>query len=199
VFSRQDPEAKKPEDWDEREQIPDPADEKPAGYDDIPATIPDAEATKPEDWDEEEDGTWSAPEVANPEYKGEWTPKMIDNPAYKGIWTAPDIDNPDYKHSDTLYQFTDSKFVGFELWQVKAGTIFDNIIVTDDVAAATTFAEETWAKTKDAEKAAFDKVKEEEKAATPPADELPTGGDSKPAAEEEEDDEDDYDEPKPEL
>lgn len=42
--------------------------------------------------------------------------------------------------------------------QVKAGSIFDNIIVSDDFEAAKTFAEETWLKTKDAEKEAFDKV-----------------------------------------
>jgi calreticulin len=52
----QDPDAKKPEDWDERPKIGDPTDVKPEGWDDIPATIPDAEATKPEDWDDEEDG-----------------------------------------------------------------------------------------------------------------------------------------------
>ena len=51
-----DPKATKPEEWDERAKIGDPEDIKPAGYDDIPATVPDAEATKPEDWDEEEDG-----------------------------------------------------------------------------------------------------------------------------------------------
>ena len=49
--------------------------------------------------------------------------------------------------------------------QVKSGSIFDNIIVTDDFATAETFAKDTWGKNKDAEKAAFDKVKEEEKAA----------------------------------
>lgn len=45
--------------------------------------------------------------------------------------------------------------------QVKAGSIFDNIIVTDDLATATAFAEETWATGKEAEKAAFDKVGDE--------------------------------------
>lgn len=116
----QDPNAKKPEDWDERAEIADPEDKKPEGWDDIPATIPDKEAKKPEDWDEEEDGTWEPPMIPNPEYKGEWKPKMIKNPAYKGIWVAPDIDNPEYKHDDKLYNYKDLKFVGFELWQVGA-------------------------------------------------------------------------------
>ena len=64
----------------------DPEDKKPAGYDDIPAEIPDPEATKPDDWDDEEDGEWEAPMVDNPAYKGPWKPKMIPNPAYKYVW-----------------------------------------------------------------------------------------------------------------
>ena len=63
-------------------------------------------------------GTWEPPTIANPEYKGEWKQKQIDNPAYKGIWVAPDIDNPEYKPDPTLYHYKDSKYLGFELWQV---------------------------------------------------------------------------------
>lgn len=36
--------------------------------------------------------------------------------------------------------------------QVKAGTIFDNVLVTDDVEYAKSFAENTWGKSKEAEK-----------------------------------------------
>jgi len=46
---------------------------------------------------------------------------------------------------------------------VKAGTIFDNILVTDDLAEAQKFAEITKA-TRDAEKKAHDKAEEERKA-----------------------------------
>ena len=143
-----DPEAKKPDDWDERAMIPDENDVKPEGYDDIPETITDPEAKKPEDWDDEDDGEWEAPTIPNPEFKGPWTQKEIDNPDYKGIWEAPDIPNPDYKADPTLYKFDDLRYVGFELWQVKAGTIFDNILVTDDVDYAKKFAEDTWGKNK---------------------------------------------------
>jgi calreticulin len=190
-----DPKATKPEDWDERAKIEDPEDVKPAGWDDIPATIPDPDATKPDDWNDEEDGTWEAPTKPNPEFKGEFKAKQIDNPAYKGIWVAPDIDNPEYKPDPLLYNYKDLKYVGFELWQVKSGSIFDNIIVTDDLKAAETFAEETWGKSKEAEKAMMDKIKEAEKAeaaAKAPA-ETPAGeasGDAAPA-----DDVDDYDYP----
>lgn len=81
-----DPKESKPKDWVDDAQMPDPADVKPAGYDDIPAKIPDAAAKIPEDWDVEEDGEWTAPQVDNPAYKGPWKAKQIANPAYKGVW-----------------------------------------------------------------------------------------------------------------
>jgi calreticulin len=158
-----DPNAKKPEDWDDRKMIPDPADKKPEGWDDIPAEITDPNAKKPEDWDDELDGEWEAPMIDNPDYKGEWQPKMIDNPAYKGEWVHPMIANPDYVDDDTLYRFTDNKYLGIEIWQVKAGTIFDNFLVTDDVNEANKFAELTKA-TQAGEKKMFEKEEEERKA-----------------------------------
>ncbi|CAN6971610.1 unnamed protein product [Brassica rapa subsp. trilocularis] len=169
-----DPSAKKPEDWDDKEYIPDPEDTKPAGYDDIPKEIPDADAKKPEDWDDEEDGEWTAPTIPNPEYNGEWKPKKIKNPNYKGKWKAPMIDNPDFKDDPELYVFPKLMYVGVELWQVKSGSLFDNVLVCDDPEYAKQLAEETWGKLKDAEKAAFDeaekKREEEESKDAPTAD-----------------------------
>lgn len=133
------------------------------GYDDIPEKIADKDAKKPEDWDDEDDGEWEPPLIANPEYKGPWVQKTIANPDYKGIWEAPDIPNPEFKDNPTLYAFSDLANVGFELWQVKAGTIFDNILVTDDRKYAKEFAEKTWGASKEAEKKMFDEVKEEER------------------------------------
>eukprot|EP01026_Neomeris_dumetosa_P066540 TRINITY_DN644_c0_g1_i4.p1 TRINITY_DN644_c0_g1~~TRINITY_DN644_c0_g1_i4.p1 ORF type:complete len:405 (-),score=111.97 TRINITY_DN644_c0_g1_i4:209-1423(-) len=159
-----DPEAEKPEDWDERAKIPDPEDKKPEGWDDIPEYISDPEAKQPDDWSEEDDGEWEAPQIKNPEYKGEWKPKMIENPDYKGKWEAPLIDNPDFEDDPNLYLFPNLKYVAFELWQVKAGTIFDNILVTDDWEFAQELAKDTWGKSKDAEKEMFDKLEEERKA-----------------------------------
>lgn len=78
----QDPDAKKPDDWDEREYIDDPEDKKPDDWE-KPEHIPDPEAKKPEDWDDEMDGEWEPPMIDNPEYKGEWKPKQIKNPAFK--------------------------------------------------------------------------------------------------------------------
>jgi len=158
-----DPNAKKPANWVDDKEIPDPADKKPEGWDDIPAQISDPDAKKPDDWDEEEDGKWSSPLMDNPEYKGEWKAKRIPNPEYKGEWVHPMIPNPDYKPDPNLYLYEKIKFVGFELWQVKSGSIFDNIIVTSSLEEANKFADETWKKTKDAEKEAFDKQEEERK------------------------------------
>uniref|UniRef100_A0A6T8LDM7 Calreticulin n=2 Tax=Hemiselmis andersenii TaxID=464988 RepID=A0A6T8LDM7_HEMAN len=139
-----DPKAFKPEDWDEREEIDDPNDKKPDGYDEIPKEIVDPDASKPEDWDDDSDGEWEAPTIDNPEYKGEWKAKRIPNPAYKGKWVAPDIDNPDFVDDAELYHVVkDNSLVGFELWQVKAGTIFDNILVCDDPEYAKAQAEKT--------------------------------------------------------
>merc|ERR1719284_2316556 len=66
--------------------------------------------------------------------------KRISNPAYKGFWEAKKIDNPEYEDDDAVYKFAEFGFIGFDLWQVKAETIFDNIIITDDVAEADSFA-----------------------------------------------------------
>ena len=41
---------------------------------------------------------------------------------------------------DSLYKYDDFGFIGFDLWQVKGGSIFDNVIITDDKAEADAFA-----------------------------------------------------------
>ena len=183
-----DPKDKKPADWVDDAKIPDPEDKKPEDWDDEPAEIPDPSAVKPEDWDDEDDGEWEAPMIPNPEYKGEWTPKMIDNPEYKGEWAPKMIDNPDYVEDNALYNVCkDCEYVGFELWQVKSGSIFDDIIVTDSLEEAKAFAKETFFKKQDAEKKMYDAMKEEEKKAQ--EDELAAAGEA-----EDEDYEDDDEE-----
>ncbi|CAD5112255.1 DgyrCDS1486 [Dimorphilus gyrociliatus] len=157
-----DPNAKKPEDWDDREKIDDTDDKKPEDWD-KPEHIPDPDAKKPDDWDDEMDGEWEPPQIDNPEYKGEWKPKQIDNPNYKGQWIHPEIDNPDYTADDKLYKYDDIGAIGFDLWQVKSGTIFDNVLITDDVAHAEEFAKETWGASKDGEKKMKDAQDEEER------------------------------------
>jgi len=136
-----DPAVSKPSDWVDETHIDDPEDVKPEGYDDIPAEIDDPEAAKPEDWDEELDGEFEAPKVPNSEFKGPWRAKKIPNPDYKGPWVHPKIDNPDYVQDATIYAYDSFKYVGIEIWQVKAGSIFGNILVTDDVELAKTAAD----------------------------------------------------------
>lgn len=116
-----DPEDKKPDDWDEREKINDPTAKKPDDWDDAPPQIPDPNAvmpdgwledepemmpdpsaTIPEDWDFEMDGEWEPPFVDNPVCEkapgcGTWKAPLINNPQYKGKWRAPMIKNPNYR------------------------------------------------------------------------------------------------------
>jgi calreticulin len=131
-----DPSKSKPADWVDEAMMDDPEDKKPADWDSVPAEIADPDAKKPEDWDDDLDGAWEAPKVPNPEYKGVWRAKRISNPAYKGPWVHPQIANPDYKPDPTLYSFDSNAFVGIEIWQVKAGSIFDNFLITDDLDLA---------------------------------------------------------------
>merc|ERR1711862_164122 len=118
-----DPEDKKPSDWVEDSMMDDPEDKKPDDWV-TEKRIVDAEAKKPDDWDDEEDG--------------EWEPPMKDN--------------PEYKDDDAVYKYGDFGFIGFDLWQVKGGTIFDNVIITDDAAEADSFTKK-WKELSEVEKA----------------------------------------------
>merc|ERR1712127_946679 len=135
---------KKPADWVEEKRIV------------------DSEAKKPDDWDDEEDGEWEAPTKDNPAYKGDWVVNRISNPAYKGFWEAKKIANPEFVDDDALYKYSDFGFLGFDLWQVKGGTIFDNVIITDDVSEADAFAKK-WKALSEVEKAKKAEADEEAK------------------------------------
>merc|ERR1711862_378727 len=156
-----DPADKKPSDWVDDSMMDDPEVTKPADWVEE-KRIADAEAKKPDDWDDEEDGEWEAPMKDNPDYKGEWTAKRISNPAYKGFWEAKKIANPEYEDDDSLYKFADFGFLGFDLWQVKGGTIFDNIIITDDTAEADALAAK-WKELSEVEKQKKDEEKKDDK------------------------------------
>eukprot|EP01121_Diplochlamys_sp_Union-15-3_P017566 TRINITY_DN620_c0_g1_i1.p1 TRINITY_DN620_c0_g1~~TRINITY_DN620_c0_g1_i1.p1 ORF type:complete len:394 (-),score=113.17 TRINITY_DN620_c0_g1_i1:47-1228(-) len=157
-----DPNSHKPSDWVDEKEIDDPEDKKPEGWDDIPAEIPDPEATKPDDWDEDLDGEWEAPQIPNPEYKGVWKPKRIPNPAYKGEWVHPLIDNPEYHPNPALYAYDSFKYIGIDVWQVKSGTIFDNILITTSEEEADKLLNE-WEIQKEGEKKAHDEHQERER------------------------------------
>jgi calreticulin len=178
-----DPEDKKPGDWVDDSMIDDPEDKKPADWVEEKRTV-DSEAKKPDDWDDEEDGDWEAPMKDNPEFKGEWYGKRISNPAYKGFWEAKKIANPEYVEDDAVYKYDDFGFLGFDLWQVKGGSIFDNVIICDDVAEADAFAKK-WKALSEVEKA---KKKEE--------DDAKKAEEKKDDADKDEDDDDDEEEKK---
>merc|ERR1711879_897917 len=150
----------KPSDWTDESMIDDPDDKKPADWVEEKRIV-DSDAKKPDDWDDEEDGEWEAPMKDNPDYKGEWMGKRISNPAYKGIWEAKKIANPEYEDDDAVYKYPDFGSLGFDLWQVKGGTIFDNIILTDDVAEADKLAK-TWKALSEVETAAKEDEKEDD-------------------------------------
>jgi calreticulin len=173
-----DPDDKKPEDWVDSSMMDDPEDKKPDDWVEEKRIVDEA-AKKPDDWDDEEDGEWEAPMIDNPAYKGDWSVKRISNPAYKGFWEAKKIANPEYVDDDKIYSYPDFGFLGFDLWQVKGGTIFDNIILTDDVAEADDFAKK-WKALNEVEKAKKKEEDDAKKSAEATAD-----------AEDDDDDEDD--------
>jgi len=139
----EDPDAKKPEDWVTEEMIVDP------------------EAEKPDDWDDEDDGEWEAPMIPNPDFKGPWHPAQIDNPDYKGPWEHPKIPNPEYKEVNNPAHRLPINYIGFDLWQVKSGTLFGDIILADseDDVEAFLWDEEKLEAEKEAKKA-FDTASE---------------------------------------
>ncbi|XP_045115472.1 calnexin-like [Portunus trituberculatus] len=161
-----DPEATKPDDWDEDApmQIPDPDAVKPKGWlDDEPEMVPDPTSEKPEDWDDEMDGEWEAalinnpkcaeapgcgewkaPVIDNPSYKGKWRPPMIDNPNYRGKWKPRTIPNPDYFEDLEPFKMRPIAAVGLELWSMSDNILFDNLLVTDNMADANQLAAETY-------------------------------------------------------
>ncbi|KAF3905508.1 Calnexin [Arthrobotrys entomopaga] len=178
-----DPDASKPDDWDEDApyEILDTDAVKPEDWlDDEPKEIPDPAAEKPEGWVDDEDGDWIAPTIpnpkceeasgcgkwerpmkVNPEFKGKWTRPQISNPAYKGIWEPRQIANPDYFEDKTPANFEPMGAIGFELWTMTNGILFDNIYIGHSIEEAEAVQKNTFDIKKDIE------TKEEE-ASQPP-------------------------------
>ncbi|EPS40966.1 hypothetical protein H072_5152 [Dactylellina haptotyla CBS 200.50] len=146
--------ATKPEDWDEDApyEIIDEDAVKPEDWlVDEPKEIPDPNAQKPEGWVDDEDGDWVAPNIANPkceeasgcgpwekpmknnpDYKGKWVRPQISNPAYKGVWEPRKIPNPAFFEAKTPSNFEPMGAIGFELWTMTEGILFDNIYIGHD-------------------------------------------------------------------
>jgi len=180
-----DPSDSKPSTWVDETEMDDPDSKKPDGWDDIPAQIPDPDATKPEDWDDEDDGEWEPPLIDNPDFKGEWVAPKVANPDYKGEWKPAQIANKDFEEGVQLAAYDFAK-IGFELWIVNNGTIFDNILVTDSLDYAKEQGEKLWRPTSKGEKEKKEAWDKENK----PADE-PAADDEEPSDEEEPEEEKD--------
>merc|ERR1712028_232557 len=68
-----------------------------------------------------------------------------------GEWSPKQIANKDFVKGEQLAAF-DAKYIGYELWIVNNGTIFDNILVTDDLEYAKAQGEKLWRPTSKGEK-----------------------------------------------
>ncbi|XP_054710195.1 calreticulin-like [Uloborus diversus] len=154
--------ARKPKDWDENFEIYDPSDQKPDDWDQ-PEYIFDKKATKPDDWNEDIDGAWEPPLVKNPAFKGPWKPRKIRNANYKGPWIRPFIDNPDYFDDPDLYVFEEICGIGIDVWQVESGTIFDNILISDDPGEAEEHGWKIWGKIREVERKSSSMIRKKER------------------------------------
>merc|ERR1719289_429946 len=93
----------------------------------------------------------------------QWTPGKMKNPAFKGKWKPRIIPNPNFVDNNELYKYEKFGFVGIDLWQVTAGAIFDNILITDDVEEANKMKQE-WDELQAHESREKEKEEEEQKA-----------------------------------
>ena len=163
-----DPEASKPENWDESapKKIVDASAKMPATWrEDLESLIDDPEAVMPEDWDEDMDGeyvpaqidnpecagigcgVWEAPMISNPEFKGKWKAKNIKNPEYSGVWKARMIANPDYFEDLTPFaSAVNVKALAVEVWTMSKDIMFDNFYLGNSVSDADMISAATFAK-----------------------------------------------------
>jgi len=89
-------------------------------------------------------GKWEHPRIDNPEYKGKWHAPKIDNPEYKGVWRPRQIPNPDFFVDETPSALPKIDSVGIDIWTMSKGILFDNIVVSTDVAKAKAFGDATF-------------------------------------------------------
>jgi len=123
-----DPEAEKPEDWDDEED-----------GDWVPPKVPNPKCSEGSGC-----GKWERPMMRNPEYKGKWNAPLIDNPAYKGVWAPRKIPNPKYYEDKTPSNFEPMGAIGFELWTMQKDILFDNIYIGHSVKDANALKAETY-------------------------------------------------------
>ncbi|KAH0787491.1 Calreticulin family protein [Histomonas meleagridis] len=140
-----------PENWDNREFIPDPND-----WDD--QEIPNPKILEIPNFDENINGQRGTPKTVNPDYKGKWSPKLIKNPNYMGEWTPRMIKNPSHIEDKGFGVFDDLSYFGIEVYQKTPGSIFDNLLVTDDLKYAEEKLTENFLRYKDLESSMYKRV-----------------------------------------
>jgi len=92
--------------------------------------------------------------------------------------------------SRTCYIYDDIGSVGFELWTVNKGSLFDNILITDSFEHAKSVAEKVWKPWVEKEKELKKEQDKKDGKADPPAE---------PGPADEDDDDDDAEEKKEDL
>ena len=69
---------------------------------------------------------------------------MLPNPNYKGEWKAPMIEHPLWKKRGQMYIMPKIRYIGVDVWQVRAGAIFDNFFVGNNIDEFEEFANRTF-------------------------------------------------------
>ncbi|XP_058513571.1 calreticulin-3 [Ochotona princeps] len=108
----------------------------------------DAGASEPRDWNSDLDADFQAPMLQKPPYQDGLKPEGID----KHVWLHRKMKSTNSLTEYDLAEFENIGAVGLDLWQVRAGTIFDNFLITDDEEYAENFGKATWGETKGPEK-----------------------------------------------
>ena len=91
------------------------------------------------------------------------SPEKIENALYKGEWSPRKIKNPEFFMLESA-EITPIGAIGFEIWTMNDGILFDNIYVGDSIADAEKLAVEQWQVKFNTEKASVaEETKAEEK------------------------------------
>ncbi|KAG7018410.1 Calreticulin-3, partial [Cucurbita argyrosperma subsp. argyrosperma] len=127
-----------------------------------PRKIKDVKAKKPADWDDRE--YIEDPNDVKPEGYDS-VPAEIPDPKAKEFYILPELlKGSKFEDDPNLYVLKPIKYVGIEVWQVKAGSVFDNILICDDPQYAKEVVDYTFASNREAEKEAFEEAEKERKA-----------------------------------
>ena len=159
----EDPFDIKPEDWEDHAEMDDPDDLPPEEFRDVPRFIPNPNVKKPSVWDDARDGKWVQPLIPNPDFTSDWKPRRIPNPAFRGDWKARMIDNPEYNPDPGFGKPEKLGFVGIDVQLDKAGVIWDNILVTDDLGVMDEKIDDYFFSIQEGERATLQKIAAEQK------------------------------------